>query len=93
MIPGVPAELQTRYLTNIDLEQYNSAGKLPICVYCITGFGAFENYVFWYIDPHHLQKVAPTGKNLLPPHSEQKRLHCSYLFYPEDICSSFLQNL
>jgi hypothetical protein len=72
---------------------HHSAGKLQIYVGCTTGFGGFENYVFWHINPYNLQKLAPTGKNLLAPYSEQKRLHCSYLFYPEDRRSSFLQNL
>jgi hypothetical protein len=71
----------------------HSAGKLQIYEDCITGFRVFENYVFWHINPHHLQKLAPIGKNLLPPYSEQKRLHCSYLFYPQDRRSSFLKNL
>jgi hypothetical protein len=70
---------------------HHSAGKLQIYDNCITGFGVFENYVFWHMNRHHLQKLAPNGKNLLPPYSEQRRLHCSYLFYPEDRRSSFLQ--
>lgn len=72
---------------------HHSAGKLQIYEDCITSFGVLENYVFWHINPHKLQKLAPTGKNLLAAYSEQKRLHCSYLFYPEDRYSSFLQNL